>query len=266
MWSIHRYAGLDPDWLAILSIGVFIYMAYAINHYTDHLEDFANDAGKALYFGRRSIHFNLAVGLASATVVLLAATGKLAFTHLVIIATSVMYSYRMLPWYRPGEGLVFIKLKQLFLVKNISVSLLWVMSLFYLPSREGQTPLAEGCFLPALYMLAMIFTNTVFGDVRDIKGDTLAGHKTLPVLVGERRTLYFLCALCLGASLAAAIMLSMGTIGLPVGAFLMLTSGFPLVYLGMYMAGYRYRALLEIINESDMIWFAGGLAILSVMV
>lgn len=77
-----------------------------------------------------------------------------------------------------------LRLKNMFIVKNLSSGAGWSLGLLAFPvMRTHAQP--DGLFLTAfVYMFAMVMTYEIMWDIRDIEGDTRAGIRTLPVVLG----------------------------------------------------------------------------------
>ncbi|MBC7080906.1 MAG: UbiA family prenyltransferase [Thermoplasmatales archaeon] len=82
------------------------------------------------------------------------------------------------------------RLKDLFLAKNLTVSLSWAVSSAFLPYVFG------GNFVFAvmifLFLFIKCFVNTVVFDVRDVEGDRKVNANTLPVVMGVEKTMLIL--------------------------------------------------------------------------
>lgn len=98
------------------------------------------------------------------------------------------------------------RLKGVFLLGNLVVSLLIVISLWVFPFLiESQKKFDQDYvfeFLVSVSILAFLLnlTREINKDIEDIKGDYASGHQTLPILLGRKSThyiIYFLLFLSL---------------------------------------------------------------------
>jgi 4-hydroxybenzoate polyprenyltransferase len=103
-----------------------------------------------------------------------------------------------------------LRLKNMFIIKNLSSGAGWSAGLLLFPVLRTHTPL-NSLFLTAFfYMFATVMTYEIMWDIRDIKGDARAGIRTLPVVLGingARLCAGMLQIFCLGiivSGLAAA--------------------------------------------------------------
>jgi len=180
-----------------------------------------------------------------------------------------VYSCRLVPWYEPGRGLRFVRLKDTPLVKNVLVSALWGVSVFAVPLLLSRAHPASIDLYPvgllAAAMMLSTFNSTFFGDIMDMDGDRLVGTTTLPTMLGERRSLL----LQTGVNVAW-----LGTIGwlswLRPGycaetAFVAVLATYPAAYLVPFSRKWLARRSLEFLAELDLVVFAVGMVVLSVV-
>ncbi|OAB78931.1 prenyltransferase [Cochleicola gelatinilyticus] len=118
---------------------------------------------------------------------------------------------------RPGFASIFIGVaallylyatyfKGMLLLKNLVVSLLVAFSLLIvilfdvypaITSRISVTQLhaSKVILYYAVFAFCLNFIREIVKDVQDINGDKNAGHKTLPIVIGRKRTRYIVFAL-----------------------------------------------------------------------
>lgn len=94
-----------------------------------------------------------------------------------------------------------LRLKNMFIIKNLSSGAGWSAGLLIFPMLRANTQ-PDGRFFTALvYMFAMVMTYEIMWDIRDMRGDTRAGIKTLPVVLGINGARFYasmLQLICLG--------------------------------------------------------------------
>jgi 4-hydroxybenzoate polyprenyltransferase len=166
---------VNPALLFIAFSGSMV--IYSLNRSQDRQEDQINLPERSdfsLQYGRYFIIASVPVFGFS---ILLAALQGYAVLAVVLMPflISVLYSY--------------FRLKRVFLVKNLAVSLaasavLLVVVAAYRPDPSLWLPLFGFFFLTCL-------VNAIVYDIKDIAGDTLTGIRTLPVTIGPRMTQVF---------------------------------------------------------------------------
>lgn len=263
--SVMIYLGVRPDPAAGVVFMSLVYGIYMINRFTDMSEDFANDADRAVTFSNARILFYAGAGAMALGLLYLVLAGKLTQFHLLIVAVGLVYSYSLIPWYRRSEGLVFLRLKELPLVKNLVVALLWGTSVFAVPilfsAGSVRDPLAVSMLVLTLTMA--VLNNTVFSDIKDVAGDRLAGSRTMPVLAGVRPTYLFLVLVNgLWFVFFTGLFLA-GRLDGPHFLFILAVSLFPAVYMVPYEARLLDRSKVEFLSDSILIVFSTGLFVLA---
>ena len=175
---------LDVALKPILLCAMFfvIYSVYSLNKVTDREEDAINMPARYT-FVRGNERFLLTLAIASYSVALLLgliesllAAGIL----LVPFLSGIVYSTNSL-------SIIGIpRLKDIFLVKSLIVAFSLAVCAAFLPALQLHSS-AKLCFIFPFFF-SKVFINTVLFDVRDVEGDTLNGVKTIPVVIGIKRT------------------------------------------------------------------------------
>jgi len=81
-----------------------------------------------------------------------------------------------------------LRLKRIFVLKNILIAAAWGASILIVPAYyENWTVI---CGMIFLFFFLMLFINTIIFDIKDIRGDSVCGIQTLPVLLGKPETKY----------------------------------------------------------------------------
>jgi 4-hydroxybenzoate polyprenyltransferase len=77
-----------------------------------------------------------------------------------------------------------LRLKNMFIIKNFSSGLGWSAGLLVFPMLRAHIQ-PDGMFFTAfVYMFAMVTTYEIMWDIRDVAGDSRAGIRTLPIVLG----------------------------------------------------------------------------------
>jgi 4-hydroxybenzoate polyprenyltransferase len=260
VFSVERYLGADFEPYSCLSFMGIIFGVYTLNRFTDTTEDFTNDIGKMLFFQRKKAFLFLACGALAVSMGILLATRKWNWMHFLLLAMGFAYSYRVLPWYSPAAGFRLLRIKEMTLLKNLSVSFLWGASIFVVPilnsgaAYHGLTIwlLSAGLFISTL-------NNTLFDDILDEAGDRVAGIKTLPATWGGRNSQTLLMAIDLAWLCLVAAFRYAGAIDPAHAAFLAFLGLYPFLYMGLHGTGRFSKGLITVLSESDLLFFALGM-------
>jgi 4-hydroxybenzoate polyprenyltransferase len=158
------------------------FSVYALNKATDKTEDAINRPTIASKNPRYYLIPSLAALILSLTIGLL--DGPLA--DLILIApllVGLFYSVRF--------SKRVPRLKEVVGVKSILVAFSWAFTGSLLPALMAPVD-HELVLLVFVYIFFSLLVNTVLFDVLDLKGDRVSGVRTIPFVLGSRRTKVFL--------------------------------------------------------------------------
>lgn len=187
--------------LTCVAGGLIIYTVYTLDRAFDSEEDTVNR--KELNGSNKK--FGLAVSLLAFILgtCILAKEGMFALAFVPFI-TGYLYSKGI------KIGKFALKLKGGLGIKNIVVGLTWGL---FIAGLAG-----SGCgnlvpiVLVFIFFGVKLFINSAIYDFKDVKGDTLAGIKTLPVSLGTRKTRNLLTSMHLLSHLVLGIALIHGVL------------------------------------------------------
>ena len=154
---------------------------YNLNRKTDEAEDAVNHSqrlkftkkyGKYLYSASFVFYiFGLILASTYGIMVLLMAT--------ISLIVGILYSIPFLP-----EQFRYRRLKEIPTIKNVTLGLVWAITLTLLPVFMTAGSLTGTTYITGIYLYTFFFINTTLFDMRDVGGDRLAGVCTIPVYVG----------------------------------------------------------------------------------
>jgi 4-hydroxybenzoate polyprenyltransferase len=181
--------GIPPNPACVLIPFLVIFSVYNLNRGTDETEDAINHQERFAFTKSHERHLTMAALVGYAGALLLSSLhGTAAFLVTMIpLVAGVLYSVPIFPAFLP-----FRRLKEIPLGKNITVSLSWALTLTLLPSTLSGVPLGFGTGVSFFFFLNWAIVASILPDIRDREGDAIAGICTLPVLLGEHRTLRLL--------------------------------------------------------------------------
>jgi 4-hydroxybenzoate polyprenyltransferase len=159
-----------------------VYGVYSLNKLTDKEEDAVNMPARST-FVQGNERFLLTLAIASYIAALLLGLIESPFAAGILIIpflSGLVYSTNSL-------SIIGIpRLKDIFLVKSLIVAFSWAVCAAFLPALQLCNS-AKLCFIFPFFFIK-VFINTVLFDVRDVEGDTLNSVKTIPVVIGIKRT------------------------------------------------------------------------------
>lgn len=177
-WHLHFWL-----FLTIALANVFgVFGVYMLNRLTDDEEDIVNErrtSKSSSWYGYSASFLFLAVACLLYGVV--GGAGQLWLYGLILASLGTLYSF-------PKK----YRLKSLPLIKNIVPAFCWTLSLAVLIAVGGseRTPFQIFLDISPLFFLAFAFE--IFWDIPDVRGDSAARVRTLPVLIGVSATKWML--------------------------------------------------------------------------
>jgi 4-hydroxybenzoate polyprenyltransferase len=202
-------------WDRILSIGVrpvdyfIVPLTVACicqwNRLTDRREDAVNcpeELGESLERERR-IRLFCFFGATTAVVLALATDPSWPVAAIVAAGAAIGFFYNTSPL--PGRSA--LRLKNLFVLKNLSSGVGWTLGLLVYPAVRAGRVLDQPVWIASAYMFLAVMAHEIIWDIRDVQGDRAADVHTLPVVVGVGTTKGILLAamVALAALVAASV-------------------------------------------------------------
>jgi len=261
------YLGHTPTPLLVFVCAALIFSIYILNRFSDMKEDFANDSQRALFFSQDKKLLYIGVISLVGAALILAALGKLNNYFIALITLGLLYSYNIVPYIHVKRGIDFLRLKELPVVKNILVAVLWGASIFLVPMYFFNIQFAQShvLFILITAMSLSTLNNTVFGDILDMEGDRLANNRSLPILIGAQNTLYGLIGINVIWALVLGFLYSSAVIDLKHFAFLLVLCAYPFSYIIPFMMKNASRKALEFFTESDLLVFSVGIFVVTMI-
>ena len=176
---------------ALIAI-LYVQSMHILNHLTGSEADRFNDPDRADFYRRYMVLLTLLAVIAGGAG-LLAAYGLGPVSFLVLFAMSIMglsYNLRLLP-----DRFSFLRYRRIRDIpgsKTILIALAWGVVTAILPPLSSAGSLGLGSVLVFLISTCMVFVRTAFFDILDMQGDRIVGKETIPILLGEKRTVLLL--------------------------------------------------------------------------
>jgi 4-hydroxybenzoate polyprenyltransferase len=193
-WVVQVLAGLPAQPLAPLLVSLAVFSIYSLDRVTDSSADVRTHPERAGFSARHARWLRAAAVAAYALAVGLAwSRGPAAVAcALLPLAALLLYSFPLLPR-EVARRVGFSRLKELFLVKNLVVAATLASTATLMPVAVSGAPPRPWALLAVwAFLSGRLFINVVAFDLRDEQGDRVNGVRTLPVVLGPRRTLRWL--------------------------------------------------------------------------
>ncbi|HDM10709.1 MAG TPA: 4-hydroxy-3-methylbut-2-enyl diphosphate reductase [Desulfobacteraceae bacterium] len=202
---LHKPSSIYP-----LITFLYIYAMHVLNRFLDRTASAYNEPERASFLMRhgRALAFMGALSILGAIGLSLKLGLRTFIALLVLSLLGLIYSVPLIPkGLRLGTR--YRKIKDVPGSKTLSEALAWTALIIAIPLLNGRLQGATDLIVIGSCVLVLAFVRAAIFDIFQLQGDLIAGSETLPILLGEKRTLFLLKALLFvvgaGSLLAPAI-------------------------------------------------------------
>ncbi|WP_459809433.1 UbiA family prenyltransferase [Halopiger thermotolerans] len=230
---------LHPDafeWTAATLAAGVMFLAYGVvylyNYFTDVEEDRLNDSYNPVL--DETYRRVIVVYLCTAVVAIVGIS--VAFLGQIPVAVALSYLCLGVAYSTPP-----FRFKKRFVLKNVVVALFSGSLLLVMTSSLTGTVAAIDLVMVAFFGISAL-TTSIIGDFRDVDGDRKAGVRTVPVVLGGRRTGHYVLAWTVVQVLVLVVPVGLGAVEPRyLLALVAMSSRFRLVYAMYARDGERIR-------------------------
>jgi len=177
--------GIKLDMMLLAAAFTLTFSVYNFDRLIKQREDLINDLDRSKFIKEKREIWATVTTASLITSIALGAVKGLSVLLTMLLPLAVFVGY--------GIGIPSMpRLKDIPGVKNLVLAGTWAFVPTLLPNLIRAEPLREKDAVLSLLFFYFIFTkvfiNTILFDVRDIEGDRVVGVKTLPVVLGVKRT------------------------------------------------------------------------------
>jgi len=173
--------GSSPTWDLLLMAYLFSFGGYSINRISDFEQDAISHPDRTAYLKNRMSWLKGGAAACFGLGYFLAILRNLVFFSALLIPLLLAFAYSVGSKTMKAKTGVS-RLKEVTLVKNVTVSFGWSLVPFLVGLYYLQLPAAVFALAPFIFLRLMI--NTIFFDQRDMAADASFGVRTLPVKMG----------------------------------------------------------------------------------
>ena len=215
-YACTKLLGITGHYPHMLIAVMYVQSMHILNNLTGTKADRYNDPDRASFYDRhRFLLGGLAViggGVGLITAYML---GWLPFAFL--LAMSLMglsYNIKILPKWPNGNK--YRRLRDIPGSKTVLIAVAWGVVTTILPTLSARGSIGLSTALVFLWSTGLVFVRTAFFDLLDVQGDRIVGQGTIPIMLGEKRTLNLLVSILAGLvallflSAAAGLISSLG--------------------------------------------------------
>ncbi len=185
-----RLQGIDFFYPQILIAALYVQSMHILNHLMGRQSDRFNDPERSAFYIRYRLLLSI-LAIAAGTAGLLTAYGMGRTPFLILLVMSMLgfsYNLKLIPDWFPKQP-KYRRIKDIPGSKTILIAVAWGIVSAIFPSFEKMGGLDLSVLLTFFWATLFVFVRTAFFDVLDMQGDRIVGKETLPILMGEKRTL-----------------------------------------------------------------------------
>jgi 4-hydroxy-3-methylbut-2-enyl diphosphate reductase len=246
--------GTRPGFLYPLLTLLYIYAMHVLNRFLDKGASTYNDPERASFYRKHRI-FLIITGIGAIIGALII---SLYLEKILLLAMGglsllgIIYSIPIIPVNRRHLWR-YSKIKDIPGSRTISEAIAWPLVITLLPLLKSFHSEWAAVILSFFIVFSMAFVRSAFFDIFQVQGDLIVGVETLPIILGEKRTMILLKWIVLSAGL---VLLVSPLFGLVSYFSLMLLTCLLILYISL--AAYEHREIypglpLEYLVESTFI-------------
>lgn len=247
---------LPHVWISML----YVLSMHTLNNLTGLKADRYNDPEReAFYRGHK--RFLICLAMSSGASGLLIAYSQGITTFLVLLMMSILglsYNIRLIP-----KTLLISKYSRIRDIsgsKTILIAVAWGVVTSVLPAISTGNPVSMKTTLVFFWATGLAFARTAFFDILDMQGDRIVGKETIPILIGEKKSIRILKTV-LGILIVLIISSSLTGIIPTLGLGLSVCPAAMLALINMHENGFMLPGIrLEFLIESH--FFLAGMVTL----
>ncbi|MDD5772133.1 MAG: 4-hydroxy-3-methylbut-2-enyl diphosphate reductase [bacterium] len=244
---------IEPRFIYFLLSFLYIFSMYILNQFTEQVSVGFNYPGKKHFYDRhRGVLITAGILSGIASLVVSLNLGITIFSLLFIaVLMGIIYQVKVIPenW---GKIFKYQRLKDIPASKDIFLALGWVVVIVLFPLLGSGKAFTSGTILLLVYVFTVVFIHSLIYGIRDLQGDIMIGKETLPILLGERKSIKFIKKLCVFLIGLFLIFLLKGWI--PSYSFsIFLMPVYILIYINIYKNFNFNRDLFELIIDAPFL-------------
>ncbi|GAB6096533.1 4-hydroxy-3-methylbut-2-enyl diphosphate reductase [Desulfatiferula olefinivorans] len=252
-YACSKLQGIEQGLVSALVAMVYVLSMHILNHLTAIHATMYNEPDRAEFYTRNKAPLAiLAVGSGGLGLLLALVLGPVPFVMLLCMSLmGLSYNLKLIP--SGAFGGKYKRISDIPGSKTVLIALAWGIVTTLLPALATRESFSLSTIPAFLLATGMVFSRTVFYDILDMQGDRIVGRRTLPLFLGDRKTLRLLRRILVSLLVMLPLCSAVRLIS-SLGYFLAL---FPVMMLGLLYVyqrrGLVYSTLLEFLIESPLI-------------
>jgi (E)-4-hydroxy-3-methyl-but-2-enyl pyrophosphate reductase len=191
-YACNKLLGISQTFPYILISMLYVQSMHILNHLTDARSDRFNDPDRAEFYDRHKMLLAISALLSGGAGLVIAYNiGLFPFLALLIMSLlGLSYNLKLIPKWL--AGIKYRKLRDIPGSKTLLIAMAWGMVTAVLPPLSKFGTINWVNALVAVWAVGMVFVRTAFFDILDMQGDRIVGKETIPILLGEIRSMRLL--------------------------------------------------------------------------
>ena len=251
-----------PRYLPYVFISfLYVQSMHILNHLIGSRADRYNDPDRASFYRNHRMPLTaLAIAAGAGGLVLAYFQGIFPFLALLIMSMlGFSYNINLVP--RQLSRVVYRRIRDIPGSKTLLIAMAWGIVTAVLPSLAVTAKVTWATGIIFLWAAGLVFVRTAFFDILDMQGDRIMGKETIPILLGEKRSMRLLKIMLAVLALVVGMAALFGLVR-PQGFLLVLCPLFIYALLTAYERGNMLPGMrLEFMVESQFV-MAGLLTLL----
>lgn len=259
-----RLLGMTPAVAPVAVAMLYVLSMHLLNHLTGTAEDKYNDPERARFYERYRLRLSvMAFSAGGLGIIAASAMGTAAFAILLVMSLlGLSYNLYLIPH---RFGFKFRRIKDLPGSKTYLIAVAWGVVAALLPGITGKESMTVEIGVVFVWATTLVFARTAFFDLLDVQGDRIMGKETLPILLGNRKTIVLLKRILIGSMILVSVGAASGLVS-GLGFFLTLCPVAMLILVNAYQKGRMLPSMrLEFMVES-LFLLAGVITLLWMVV
>jgi 4-hydroxy-3-methylbut-2-enyl diphosphate reductase len=191
-YACTKLLGITDYFPHVLISMLYVQSMHIFNNLTGTKADQYNDPDRAIFYNKNKILLALLAFIAGGAGLMTAYTlGLIPF--LILLTMSIMglsYNLSLVP--KRFARLRFRRIRDMPGSKTILIAMAWGIVTSVLPSLSVSKTIPLSTALVLLWSLSLVFVRSAFFDILDMQGDRIVGKETIPIMIGEERTMRLL--------------------------------------------------------------------------
>lgn len=191
-YACTKLQGIDAYFPHVLISVLYVQSMHILNHLTGIKADHYNDPDRAMFYHYHMVFLTILALTAGGCGLFIAFTmGSIPFFILSVMSLmGLSYNLRLIP--ERFSGIKIRRIRDIPGSKTILIAIAWGVVTAILPSLSALGQMGLQSLMVFIWAMCMVFARTAFFDILDMQGDRIVGKETLPILLGEKRTIYLL--------------------------------------------------------------------------